>query len=53
MKIRKLFMHRLTIVLQKPTMVHADHGIIVTHYGYSDDFFENLSGDSSETWQKI
>lgn len=46
-------MHRLTIVLQKSTVFHADPGTIVTHYGYSDDFFENLSGDSPEKWQKI
>lgn len=46
-------MHRLTIMLHKSTMLHADHGIIVTHYGYSDDFFENLSGDPPQKWQKI
>lgn len=34
-------------------MIHADHGIIVIHYGYSDDFFENLSADPPEKWQKI
>ncbi len=38
-------MHRLIIVLQKPTMLHADYGIIVTHYGCSDDFIEDLPGD--------
>lgn len=26
---------------------------IVIHYGYSDDFFENLSGDFPKKWQKI
>lgn len=38
-------MHRLTIMLLGPTMLHADHGIIVTHYGYSDDFIKNLPRD--------
>lgn len=38
-------MHRLTIVLLEQTMFHADHGIIVTHYGYSDDFIKNLPRD--------
>ena len=38
-------MHRLTIMLLELTMFHADHGITVTHYGYSDDFIENLPGD--------
>ena len=46
-------MHRLNIMLQKPTVFHADHGIIVIHYGYSDDFIEDLPGDSPEKWQKI
>lgn len=40
-------MHRLTIVLQEPTMLHADHGIIVPRYGYSDDFIEDLPRDPS------
>jgi hypothetical protein len=25
----------------------------VIHYGHSDDFFKNLSGDPPQKWQKI
>jgi hypothetical protein len=42
-----------TIALVKSDKPNDNFKGIVIRYGYSDDFFENLSGDPPQKWKKI
>lgn len=42
-----------TTALLKPDKPNDNFKGVVIHYGYSDDFFENLSGDPPQKWQKV